>query len=1143
MKVLIVEDNSIDTLLFATVVRERGHEVMACISAESALESCQKIFYPLIIADIGLPGMDGLEFCRRVRALPRGKYCFILVITGSPDPENIKKSLDAGADDYLTKPADTRLLEIRLEIAERLARDRTKQKVSEENLRKSEAAALPIMNSSSDLAVVLDTDGTILTANTALTQKFGKEMNEVGGLHISDLFPPDTAKFRNKFVQKIVQTGKPLRFEDKDNGDYWDNSYNPVFDESGNVSAVSAFAYNITKYKETREKLRRSEAALRESGKYFSAIFKQNPIGIIIGDMNRNILDCNPAIQEMLGYRREELIGKNVRDISHPDDDKKNLGHYKKMDGRCDTFQMEKRYFRKDGSIIWTRLTVSNIISETDGEPEFLLGMIQDISLRKEMEKTLTETEARVQYLLASVPVVIYTCKPYGDYPATFMTESVRKQLGYEPHEFIDNSSFWADHIHPEDAPRVFSGLAQLPEKGHHFYEYRFQHKNGTYRWMRDELRLMTDTQGNPSEIIGYWTDIDDRKHTEEALRENEARYRAIVEDQTELICRYLSDGTLTFVNEAYCRYFEKRSEELIGKPFLPLIPKEDHKIIEEMIGSLTPENPVVTIKHRVIMPDSRIRWLQWTNRAILKDQSRIVEYQAVGRDISELRQTQNEVQEAKNAAESANQAKSEFLANMSHEFRTPLNGILGYTQFLRRDNTLTDKQLKAIDIIHRSGEHLLMLITDILDLSKIEARQMELMKTELHLHEFLSNIVQITQVRAMEKGISLIYKPASDLPKGVFADEKRLRQVLLNLLSNAVKFTEKGRVVFSVSRPLSVVRSQSSVAENNGPQTTDHGPRTTDNRQRTTDNRQQTNQIRFQVEDTGIGIPKEKLKEIFLPFRQAGNTQTHNEGSGLGLSISRKLVRMMGSVLYVKSTVGQGSVFRFDADLPEVKWDTETIKVEKRHIVGYKGDRRKILIAEDLDQSRMILKDILLSSGFEVIEAVNGKDAVNKALEFRPDLILMDLMMPESDGFEATMTIREIPELKDVPVIAVSATVFRQTREASLAAGCDDYIAKPVDLEELMGLLKSLMNLEWIYESQNDTPKVPADVPVIPPPKESLDEIFRLAMCGDVTGVQERMKELDASDPELIPFGEKIRQFAKELLIDEIQDFIEQFM
>lgn len=379
-------------------------------------------------------------------------------------------------------------------------------------------------------------------------------------------------------------------------------------------------------------------------------------------------------------------------------------------------------------------------------------------------------------------------------------------------------------------------------------------------------------------------------------LRHSEQRYRAVVEDQTELICRFQPDGTITFANEAYCRYFGRSPADVIGHRFFPDILPEDQRLVEQHLDMCTLEHAVNSGEHRVIAPSGDIRWQQWTNRAIFDSQGELVEFQGVGRDITTRKQMEFDLQQAKEAAdharqvaETASRAKSEFLANMSHELRTPLNAILGYAQLLLRNETLTERQLNAVQIVRlvrRSGEHLLSMINDILDLAKIEARKIQLEPAPLHLHEFLTGIVDMINFRAEQKALTFLTELDDTLPAMIYSDERRLRQILLNLLSNAIKFTEKGNIRFCVQRLDSTPDSPADMT------------------------------IRFEIQDTGVGIPQEQIDAIFLPFQQAGERRFHVQGTGLGLAISQNLARMLGSQLSVNSVEKQGSRFWFDLDV-----------------------------------------------------------------------------------------------------------------------------------------------------------------------------------------------------------------------------------
>ncbi|MFQ5640728.1 MAG: ATP-binding protein [bacterium] len=480
--------------------------------------------------------------------------------------------------------------------------------------------------------------------------------------------------------------------------------------------------------------------------------------------------------------------------------------------------------------------------------------------------------------------------------------------------------------------------------------------------------------------------------------------------------------------------------------------------------------------------------------------------------EISERKRVQAALHEAKEVAESANRAKSDFLANMSHELRTPLNGILGYAQILKRDKRLLDAQKAGVDVIERSGNHLLNLINDILDLSKIEAEKLEIQSNDFHLPEFLNDIAAGARLSAEEKGLLFVYKPSSSLPAGVHADEKRLREVLLNLLSNAVKYAEKGEVVFSA-----------------GTQKGSAGK----------------TKLRFQVEDTGIGIAPEKLQEIFLPFQQVNVGRQYTEGTGLGLTISRRLVKLMGGELLVKSTPGKGCVFWFELEVTELQDWKRTEAAVERTIVGFRGKKRKILVADDKPENRAVATGFLLPLGFKIAEAQDGKDCLSQATKFKPDLILMDLVMPVMDGFEATRRIRRSAELKDVVVIALSASVFEHNRHESEEAGCDDFIPKPVQFEELLEKLRNHLALDWIYdiESETDGRGKSQEKPLVAPPSEELAVLFELAERGQIMAVRDEIDRIEALGEQFKAFTLEVRRFAKGYQMKQICDLIEPYL
>ena len=452
------------------------------------------------------------------------------------------------------------------------------------------------------------------------------------------------------------------------------------------------------------------------------------------------------------------------------------------------------------------------------------------------------------------------------------------------------------------------------------------------------------------------------------------------------------------------------------------------------------------------------------------------------------------ELEVAKGKAEAANHAKSAFLANISHDLRTPLNGILGYVQILKTTKGLTEKQESGLGVIQQSGEHLHTLINDILELSKIEAGKLELNPADVHVPSFLAGIVDIIRIRAEQKGLQFVLAAARDLPEGICADERRLRQVLLNLLDNAVKFTEHGRVVFHVDT-LAVSNSEA--------------------------------RLRFKVADSGIGMSPEQLCGIFQPFVQVGETRQRSAGIGLGLAISRRLVRLMGSDIQVRSEPGEGTVFWFDLGLPLTEARARLPEVELA--VGYSGPRKKVLVVDDAPTNRAVVTDFLGTLGFEVAEAENGEAGLKCAREFRPDLILMDVVMPVMDGLKATRLLRQLPGFQTTPIIGVSASASDSDAATHLAAGANAFLTKPIAFPRLLAEMGDLLKIAWVYESRKaETAKMEIEEELVAPPPEELAILHDLAQFGNMSKIDERAAHLAALDARYRPLANRLHQLAQ---------------
>ncbi|EIJ42171.1 PAS domain S-box [Beggiatoa alba B18LD] len=605
---------------------------------------------------------------------------------------------------------------------------------------------------------------------------------------------------------------------------------------------------------------------------------------------------------------------------------------------------------------------------------------------------------------------------------------------------------------------------------------------------------------------------ISTRKQIEMTLHKTTRQLEGILRHSPALIGVLNAQGQYLLVNKALEDLWQLPTYRLLEHTVQELI---NSNVINERLTRVVKDKESFTVEDALPISNHE-RYFVTTLFPIEMEQECLIG--AVALDITERKLAEQALQQAKETAEIANHTKSAFLANMSHELRTPLNGILGYAQLLMRDNSLTDNQKNFVHIIQKSGEYLLTLVSDVLDLSKIEAGKLELVPSDFCLTDFLNEIVLLFSQHLQQKGINFIYQqipPPSSLentpqpnifPLLVYADETRLRQVLLNLLSNAAKFTFNGYVSFK---------------------TVYHD-----------------NHIRFEVEDTGIGIPADKIESIFRPFEQIHNAKTHKiEGTGLGLSISRQLVEMMGGQLEVQSVVGQGSVFWFEIALTVKEYkQLHQLTPLVQQAIGYTGKRRSILIVDDANSNRELLVSLLQSLGFTTFEANDGLEALARVQAHHPDIILMDLKMPYLDGVHCVKQLRQQPESAGLIIIGISATVFTETREEFMAAGCNDFLEKPININQLLEKIQFYCQLEWVYDPLHSN-KVEshdydeATMNVLP--IASLDELWALANIGKVKGFIETAEDLATKYVEANAFLRHLMTLARCFELEQLKQLL----
>ncbi|MEM7553506.1 MAG: PAS domain S-box protein [Cyanobacteria bacterium P01_A01_bin.84] len=977
-------------------------------------------------------------------------------------------------------------------------------------------------------------------------------------------------------IQKVADRGTAIQIEVKlKNTDrYFLMRVNPYIKDNGSLDGIVISFVDVHEIKQTQNELHKTFVALRDTNRKlnqkqaeFEAIFNSLPDAIVFTDKSYRIRMLNPGFANLFGYDPQALKGKTTKTLySNPED-------YKTYEKKLFSIQNKgkiKPYeinFRHQNQEVFISEIVGCEVKDSQGNVFGFLKLIRDISDRKQAEVALKESEQRFRRLYLETPVMLHSMDKGGF--ILDVSDYWLDKLGYQRQEVIGRKSI--DFLTPES--RHYAEQEILPE----FFRtgscwdipYTFICKSGE---VIDTLMSGIADKDENGEIIrtrAVIIDVTERKKAEAALRESENRFKIMADNAPVLI--WMSDAKQkgVFFNKAWLEFTGRTLEEQLELGWFenihPSCRKSFYPVIENGINSkvsmVDAETQPIQLQFRIQGIDGKYYWMLGKQVPRFNSQGEIIGYIGSCIDITEIRNAKEQLHQAnhqlekrvvertaqlsraKEAAESANQAKSSFIAHMSHELRTPLNGILGFAQILKQDTSLNSKQHQEVDTIYQSGEHLLTLLNDILNLSKIEANKLELELKDIPFSPFIERIVSIINVRAQQKNIKFQYRALSHLPATIRCDETRLRQVLLNLLGNAVKFTEEGRVNFNIGYLEDFEKDcEETVIETTQIQLN------------------KTHKIRFQIQDTGVGIDSDKIADIFLPFHQLMNNNFPNEGSGLGLTISQKIMQLMGEDIHVIANPNQGSTFYFDLAL----WETNNLEVPiptSNHLqqqpVGIKGEHPKILVVDDNNINRAVIVNYLEKLGFEITEASNGQEGLEKAENIQPGLILLDIIMPVMDGLEMTRAIRSHPQLQDIPIIAISANAMFDTQLSSYRTGCNAFLSKPVDFKLLLESITQFLELEWIYPSScelsplsEDNQQQPSTTQnndssdsIIAPSSQEMTKLLHLAKIGDIEAIVQQAEYLEQSEGKYIAFLQKVSEFAQNFQQYKLIRFLEYYI
>ena len=811
------------------------------------------------------------------------------------------------------------------------------------------------------------------------------------------------------------------------------------------------------------EQLQHSFTSLRESESRLKQFLNAIPIGIFIVDSQGKPYYINPT--------GEKILGQDILE-SNPENIRKYYRAY--LAGTKEVYPAErdpilnalqgKSVTIDDIEVVRINKTIPLEVSGTPiyGEQgNIIYGMcaFQNITERKLSEKLSREynqnLEAQVVQRTAELakaeekfskafhlsPNAI-TLTRMSDGRHIEVNESFCRMMGYSHEEIIGKTAvelnFWATLAERDRMIQVLKNKTAIQN-----YELQFRNRSGKERTAL--LSIETIDIDGESCFLSISSDISDRQKAETALREAEEKYRNIYENALSGIFQITPDGQYLSANPALAKlYGYESTEELVAaQPNLKNQLYVNPQRRQEFMSLMNLYGILSNFESQIYRKDGSIIWVSENSRVVCDEEGNLLYYEGFIKDITANKEAEIQMQQAKEAAEAANKAKSTFLANMSHELRSPLNAVLGFAQVMIRSKSLSKDNQENVGIILRSGEHLLSLINQVLDLSKIEAGRTTINERSFDLYRLLDDLEDMFALKAEEKSLQLLFDRDAEVPHYIYTDEVKLRQVLINLLNNAIKFTSSGGVSVQVRGGLQNKQNNSN-AKIPG-----------------------CYSLHFQVQDTGEGIAPDEINQLFEAFVQTKTGKNSQEGTGLGLAISRQFVKLMGGDITVTSEVEKGTIFQFDIQVHLVEDADIESKKNQLRVVALEPNqpRYRLLIVDDKPLNRQLLVKLLSPLGFELREANNGQEAVDISLEWEPQLIWMDMRMPVMDGYEATKQIKTTTCGQATAIIALTASVLEEERAVILSAGCDDFMRKPFREEDIFTAISKHLGVRYIYE------------------------------------------------------------------------------
>lgn len=911
-----------------------------------------------------------------------------------------------------------------------------------------------------EMLILMDPTGNITYVSPAFLRVLGYEPHESVGRVAWDFIVSEDLPHVLDVFERILRTHEPAtvqyRVHHKEGGVRVLEStgrylaHNGVQNGSGGILVHS---HDVTEYIRAQTTLQEQESRLR-------AILDGAPLGIALLDRDQHILHSNRKLQEMLGYSAAELGQRSLTQITHPDDLNGTQDFPEiVITGARTGYTVERRYLRKDGTLIWARVSVS-AVKKDEAAPQIAIAMFEDITGQKAMREALEHHDA----ILEAVRMIAEQAL-HGSFGQDAMLQALQKvgqvtrvhrvmlcQLTHNEAgaASIQHRWVWTD---AESAPGAQDTLIQLDQTASDELHALVRGAGfaGPVTRLPPAPQQALAAQGVKSLVVRpilvdqrcwgamvladlqqarQWSapKLDalqtaastigaaiQREQAQVALRQSKEHFRLLAEKADDVVYRFAFKPKphYVYISPSVTRISGYTPEDFYADPELnfKLIHPEDLPRYTALAQSS--ENWMGTHEFRLVRKDGAIIWTEMRNVPAYDDAGQLVGLTGIARDMTARKHVEAELQRAKEAAEDAAQAKSEFLAKMSHEIRTPLNAVIGMTSLLV-ETPLSEEQESFVETIRMSGDALLTVINDILDFSKIEARKLDLEHHPFELRQCIDEALDLVAVKAAQKQLELVCRIEPDTPPAVVGDVTRLRQILVNLLSNAIKFTEQGEVVVTLraaQQDRAAADATDQIADQITGQSADQIA-----------GQPARHTLHFSVSDTGIGIPPDKLHRLFQSFSQIDSSTTRKfGGTGLGLVISRRLCELMGGRMWVESegVPGKGSTFHFTVTV-----DGLTDEFRLPTYEGVEALRGKsILVVDDHAANRLILTRQLESWGVSVLAAASGSEALAILQQTaRLDAAILDMAMPEMDGVQLANAIRQLPPWQDLPLLMLTS-------------------------------------------------------------------------------------------------------------------------